>query len=299
MSRKLLPLADLKRQLAKHSSGPGADLSARPVARSNAAQPAPRRAVVVEDADELSLFRSAIAGAQALPPSNQAEIRKPLPKPIPRPREAAPDKPLQPSTSNSQEDWVPAAWLAEDSSGKPLSGQALDLATALRGVTPISTDRITPEAPKPKPLPIQHELDEQAALAESIYAPTSLELRMEGGEELTYLENGVPRSVVRDLRRGRWVVQDELDLHGSNRDEARELLAACMGQWKKRGVRCVRVVHGKGRGSPGREPVLKKLVAGWLMNYADVMAYCQARLPDGGAGALIVLLKAVRPGPLL
>jgi len=116
---------------------------------------------------------------------------------------------------------------------------------------------------------------------------------------LTYLENGVPRSVIRDLRRGRWVVQDQLDLHGCNRDDARELLAACMGQWKKRGIRCVRVVHGKGRGSPGREPVLKKLVAGWLMNYQDVMAYCQARLPEGGAGALIVLLKATRPAPLL
>ncbi|MDP5239981.1 Smr/MutS family protein [Uliginosibacterium sp. 31-16] len=281
MSKTRLPaLAELKRKLKE--------------------QPAPRRVVAVDEVDEASLLRHALAGVTALPAHNRAEIGNRKPAPLPRAREAALDKDLQAALPKKGDDWVPAAWLAEDPHHKPLSGEAADLATALRGVQPIKTDKIVPETPKPPPRPLQRERDEQAALAESIYAPTSLELRLEGGDELVYLENGVPRSVIRDLRRGRWVVQDQIDLHGCNRDEARELLAACMGRWKKEGIRCVRVVHGKGRGSPGREPVLKKLVAGWLMNYADVMAYCQARLPDGGAGALIVLLKAsARPAPLL
>ncbi|PAS99681.1 MAG: hypothetical protein BSR46_06705 [Candidatus Dactylopiibacterium carminicum] len=174
------------------------------------------------------------------------------------------------------------------------------LGQALQGVQPIRQTRVAMKTPKPRPVPLQHQRDEQAALAESIYAPTSLDLHLEGGDELRYLANGVARNTLRDLRRGRWVVQDAVDLHGCNRDEARELLAACMGQWRKKGIRCVRVIHGKGRGSPGREPILKRLVAGWLMNYADVMAYCQARLVDGGAGALIVLLRAGNgPSPLL
>ena len=259
-------------------------------------QPATRRVVAVDAPDEASLLKAALAGVKALPAPDMAEIERPKPAPIPRkrsPEELAPPAVVEKKT----DEWIPPAWLAEDAS--PESARISELAAALRDVKPIRNTRIELEAPKPKPLPIQHERDEQAALAESIYAPTSLELRLEGGDELVYLENGVPRSVIRDLRRGRWVVQDQVDLHGCNRDEARELLAACMGRWKKTGIRCVRVVHGKGRGSPGREPVLKKLVAGWLMNYQDVMAYCQARLPEGGAGALIVLLKASRTSSLL
>ncbi|MBK9220338.1 MAG: Smr/MutS family protein [Uliginosibacterium sp.] len=49
------------------------------------------------------------------------------------------------------------------------------------------------------------------------------------------------------------------------------------------------------QGLPRKDPVLKKLVAGWLMNYDCVAAYCQARLVDGGAGALVVLFKSQRP----
>ncbi|MDQ7991009.1 MAG: Smr/MutS family protein, partial [Candidatus Dactylopiibacterium sp.] len=220
-----------------------------------------------------------------------AEVAPPPPPPVPRRRPASEAAPVAPP---ADDDWIPAGWLRDDAPAAPADMDA-DLAAALRGVHRIESRRIELEAPKPRPLPIQHERDEAAALAESIYAPTTLELHLEGGEELFHLAQGVPRSVLRDLRRGRWVVQEQVDLHGCNRDEARDLLAACMGRWKKEGMRCVRVVHGKGRGSPGREPVLKKLVAGWLRNYADVMAYCQARLPDGGAGALIVLLKATRP----
>jgi DNA-nicking Smr family endonuclease len=91
------------------------------------------------------------------------------------------------------------------------------------------------------------------------------------------------------------VVQDALDLHGATRDEARLLLADFLAESLRRGLRCVRVVHGKGLGSPGREPVLKGLVKNWLMQRAEVLAYCQARAAEGGAGALVLLLKSSRP----
>lgn len=260
-------------------------------------QPAPQRAVSIrsESDDDPDLFRAAVAGAQKLPPDNHAEIRQPRPRPIPRAKDATlTDTPPSPPAETGN-DWIPASWLRE--ADNPPTGKQSEFAQALFGIAMLSTDKAFPERPKPHPVPLQRERDEQAALHESIYAPTSLDLHLEGGDELFHLANGVSRSLLRDLRRGRWVVQDQIDLHGCNRDEARDLLAACMGRWRKLGIRCVRVIHGKGRGSPGREPVLKKLVAGWLMNYEDVMAYCQARLPDGGAGALIVLLKATKPGP--
>ncbi len=108
------------------------------------------------------------------------------------------------------------------------------IARLLHGVVPIRSNKVFIETPKPHPVPVQHHRDEQSALAESIYAPTPLELVLEGGDELYYLKTGIPRTTLRDLRRGRWVVQAQLD-HDANRDEARDLLAAAFSMnWRKR-----------------------------------------------------------------
>jgi DNA-nicking Smr family endonuclease len=155
-------------------------------------------------------------------------------------------------------------------------------------------DRVHHEPPPPHPKPRQRELDERAALAESLAGSASAELRMEGGDELAFQRPGLPRSMLRDLRRGRWVVQDQIDLHGATRAEAPALLADFFVQAVKRGLRCVRVIHGKGLGSPGREPILKTYVKAWLAQRAEVLAYCQARAFEGGAGAVVVLLKGPR-----
>ena len=60
------------------------------------------------------------------------------------------------------------------------------------------------------------------------------------------------------------------------------------------GIRCVRVVHGKGLGSPGKTPVLKGRVLRWLVQKKEVLAFVQARPAEGGAGALVVLLQPGR-----
>jgi DNA-nicking Smr family endonuclease len=148
------------------------------------------------------------------------------------------------------------------------------------------------EPPRPAPIPKQYLADERAALDESLHGPAPLDLRLEGGDELAFLRTGLPRTVLRDLRRGRWVVQDHLDLHGATREEARQILAGFLAESLKRRLRCVRIVHGKGLGSPGREPVLKHLVRSWLAHRHEVLAYCQARAMEGGAGAVVVLLRA-------
>ena len=100
---------------------------------------------------------------------------------------------------------------------------------------------------------------------------------------------------MRKLRRGHWVIQNELDLHGMRSDEARAALAEFLRNADKRGLRCVRVIHGKGLGSVNKEPVLKGKVRNWLAQKAEVIAFCQARAADGGSGALLVLLKAQTP----
>ena len=53
----------------------------------------------------------------------------------------------------------------------------------------------------------------------------------------------------------------------------------------------MRIVHGKGLGSPGKQPVLKSKVQRWLVQKNEVQAFVQAPPVQGGAGALLVLLK--------
>ncbi|MEN9865258.1 MAG: hypothetical protein RL748_848 [Pseudomonadota bacterium] len=152
-------------------------------------------------------------------------------------------------------------------------------------------DRIEPFTPRPLPIARQHIADEQAALQESLSDEMDIESLLETDQALSFARDGVGLDVVRKLRKGHWVIQDQLDLHGLRRDEARVMLAEFLRQCAKRGVRCVRIIHGKGHGSRGREPILKQLVLRWLVQKIEVLAFCVARAGDGGNGALVVLLK--------
>jgi DNA-nicking Smr family endonuclease len=155
--------------------------------------------------------------------------------------------------------------------------------------------RIPPRHPRP-PAPgpavaVQSLLDEHAALAESRDAALDPESALETGEEAAFLRDGLSRQVLRKLRRGHWVVQGQLDLHGMTRTEAREAVAVFIREAVRRTRRCVRIVHGKGLGSKNREPVLKGKVRLWLAQREEVLAFCQAPAAQGGSGAMLVLLR--------
>jgi len=150
--------------------------------------------------------------------------------------------------------------------------------------------------PKPGPWPQQRELDERQVLLEALSDEFDAESLMETDDQLSYRRPGVGPDVLAKLRRGRWVVQGQVDLHGCTREQARLALGQFLHDAAKCGWRCVRVVHGKGLGSPGREPVLKGKVRTWLVQRLEVLAFTQARGPDGGAGALIVLLDSSSRG---
>ena len=147
---------------------------------------------------------------------------------------------------------------------------------------------VRPAAP---PHPRQRELDEQAAVRESMSDEVNLESLLLTDDGLSYRRPGIAPDVVTRLRKGQWTLQGQIDLHGHNRDEARQALAEFIRQCQRRGLRCLRVVHGKGHGSPGRQPVLKARVQRWLAQCAPVVAFAQASGPQGGAGALLVLLS--------
>ena len=166
-----------------------------------------------------------------------------------------------------------------------------DFRRATAGVKPLAEPRRKPQPrPRPAPLPRQTRRDERAALAESL-GPVSLDDALDSGEELAYAREGIGRDVLRKLRRGHWVIQDELDLHGMNREQAALAVGEFLRRCVRRHARCVRIVHGKGLGSRNREPVLKVKLRGWLLR-EEVLAYCQAPAAEGGSGAVLVLLKS-------
>jgi DNA-nicking Smr family endonuclease len=149
---------------------------------------------------------------------------------------------------------------------------------------------------RPSPEPRQRQRDEAAVLRESISDEFDVESLLDTDDALSFRRRGIGPEVVRKLRRGVWAIQAQLDLHGLRRDEARERLGEFLREAVRAGLRCVRVIHGKGNGSPGREPVLKGKVRAWLVQKNEVIAFTQARAQDGGHGALLVLLQPSQGG---
>ena len=143
----------------------------------------------------------------------------------------------------------------------------------------------------PAPIPAQRQLDDQRVLRESISDEFDASTLLETDEALSFRRPGIGIDVARKLRRGHWSIQGEIDLHGFRTDDAREALSTFLREAVVKGLRCVRVVHGKGLGSPGKTPVLKGKVHGWLVQKSEVLAFVQARGDEGGAGAVVVLLK--------
>lgn len=143
----------------------------------------------------------------------------------------------------------------------------------------------------PAPIPAQRQLDDQRVLKEAISDEFDASTLLEVDEAMSFRRPGIGIDVARKLRRGEWSIQGEIDLHGLRTDDAREALAAFLREAVRLGWRCVRVVHGKGLGSPGKTPVLKGKVHGWLVQKNEVLSFVQARADEGGAGAVVVLLK--------
>lgn len=137
-------------------------------------------------------------------------------------------------------------------------------------------------------LPRSRQADDAQVMRELLDEPDEL---FESGDTLSYRAEGIQDSVVRKLRRGQYRIERELDLHGLNRDRAKEAVVRFLALCQDQDLRCVRIIHGKGNGSPNSGPVIKSLLDGWLRKRRDVLAFCSARQADGGTGAVYVLLR--------
>lgn len=161
---------------------------------------------------------------------------------------------------------------------------------ATAGARPLSGQWPEPERRPVPPRARKAREDEDAVLERSLH-PTAAELDEFTGERLEYAKPSVGAKTVRKLRRGRFSVQAELDLHGMTLTEARETLHRFMDEAIEQGWTCVRIVHGKGLGSGSRGPVIKRHVNAWLQRQDIVLAFSSAPPADGGTGAVYVLLQ--------
>ena len=159
----------------------------------------------------------------------------------------------------------------------------------MKNVSIMKQDKIDPYREPREPIPEQRYADEERVLQELLSASDE-STSFHSGDEITYLKSGYPNNLLRRLRNNEYSIQDELDLHGLIADQAKEEVHRFINDCASDKVRAVRIVHGKGRNSPNKKPVLKNLILGWLIKNKHVIAVSSATHRDGGTGAVYVLL---------
>ena len=170
-----------------------------------------------------------------------------------------------------------------------MSDQDDKMASLLSGINVLEQDKVTPYRKPVKPIPHQ-KLKDNERVMEELLAESDEITSYESGDELKFLKNGYPTRLLKKLRRGDYAIQDELDLHGLIVSEAKQETHHFINECARDNVRAIRIVHGKGRNSQGRKPVLKNMLVGWLSKNQHVIAVCSTPANDGGTGAVYVLL---------
>lgn len=164
---------------------------------------------------------------------------------------------------------------------------------AMRGVRRLKLEaRHTGQPPRPKPRARFARADRHAVLAESLGSKSPFEPVEEAGDALFFRRPVVSERIFRQLRRGLYRIDAEVDLHGMTAAMVEPVLRDFLGEAIRHRARVVRVVHGKGLRSGNRGPVLKLVASSYLQRVEQVLAFASAREVDGGSGAILVLLRA-------
>lgn len=155
---------------------------------------------------------------------------------------------------------------------------------AMGDVAPLKQERHAPFKPRRRPVPLDLDDGEEA---DDGFADHHIETP----EFLEFQRPGIQNRLYQDLRRGLIPPEATLDLHGMRVVDARQTLARFLSASLHVRRRCIRIIHGKGRGSADMQPILKQKVNQWLQQREEVLAFCSAPRWDGGTGAAYVLLS--------
>jgi DNA-nicking Smr family endonuclease len=166
---------------------------------------------------------------------------------------------------------------------------------AMRGVRRLTPEERAVSAPRrPKPRARFARAERHAVLQESLGLGSPLAPVEESGDALLFRRPEVGMPAFRRLRAGQFRVEGEIDLHGLTAAMVEPALRDFLAEARRHRARVVRVIHGKGRRSGNRGPVLKLVASNYLCRIGQVLAFASAREVDGGSGAILVLLDAPR-----
>jgi len=192
----------------------------------------------------------------------------------------------------------PAAIPALDPADRALFRQAMRFVQPLPDHGPRA--RVGGPQRDPEPLLQARRLHAQGAAEARTAAPPAHRQRRKppafDPEAGAFLQAGCGPDLLRGLRRGKWIPQASLDLHGSTLEQSIERLDRFLASCLEHDIRCVRIIHGKGIGSRQGEPVLKDAVRRHLCRLEAVQAWVQCGEHDGGEGALHALLRLAPAG---
>lgn len=171
----------------------------------------------------------------------------------------------------------------------------------MHGVKPLPQNKkaILSPARSIKSAPVHLKNKLEAAIAPppspSLYLSDYYYQEVQAETILSYHNPSIPKKRMQELKNGQIIWQAKLDLHGLNSDAAKEALIQFIIHQSQLEHRCLLIIHGKS-GKKGEAPVLKNLINHWLPQFPQVIAFHSALPKQGGAGALYVLLKRIKPG---
>jgi len=161
---------------------------------------------------------------------------------------------------------------------------------SIKGTQRLHSDKVHHNPPKPRPRRLNHPNHDDEDTADLMSDHFNI-ADVETSEALSFSRPGVSPLQMRKLRRGQIATAGQLDLHGMTIEQARTTLANYIHACFAEGIRCIRVIHGKGHGSKEKTPILKNKVNRWLRQKNEVLAFCSALPRDGGTGAVYILFK--------
>ena len=108
---------------------------------------------------------------------------------------------------------------------------------------------------------------------------------------LTHKQDGIQEGVYKNLRLGKYPIENRVSLLKMSLAEARERLIQVIEKAYEKGQRVILIQHGLGLNSQPKPGKLKSYINVWLAQFPQVIAFHSAHKQHGGSGNTYVMLK--------